>query len=412
MRLESLGKTEVTAVTPPPEPQATLAAQLIGDWLSIEEQPYVELGMTLPVYQMLRFAADGTFVSAFYAPARPYREGVRTYPDAFVYGYGDPAVVPTRESLMHDPPLRARGSFEIVGQGSPTALRIAIAHAAPILPDMPQNPRPALVPDGDGAAPLQIGDGYLAIEDAQGAPHRFRRADWHTLAATRSLVYEAGLSAWQWGGCAEEAAARLLDDRLTPAAVAIADGIDLIEVFAEIVAFEKIRAQALQAALRGVPAPESLAGDGEALRALAESVDAAAGEIGAADFERQMAISDRLRPLAGRFAALLAALCPDGRVAALTRLCRAADDSPDAAIVDSLYGSNDGATVLAHYRRPRSLCHCLAERVSGASDDASLAAAQVIMAEERSVQAGLAQLGLDEAALAPLYDTCAAELRE
>jgi hypothetical protein len=412
LRMEALSVTEVAVVRPPAEPQATFAAQLIGDWVSIEEQPYIDLGMTIPVYQMLRFAADGTFVSAYYAPAWPYREGVRFYLDPFVYGHGDPAVVPTQESLLHDPPLRARGRFEIVGQGPTAALRIAISHAAPILPDWPRNPRPALVLDADGSAPSRIVDGYLVIDDPQGVPHRFRRVNWNTLAATRTLLTEAGLSAWQWGGCAEEAAVRLLDDRLPPAAVAIADGIDLVEVFAEIVAFEGIRAHALQAALRAMPTPESLVGDGEALRALVETVDAAAGEIRMADFERQIAISERLRPLAGKYPALLAALCPDGRAAALTRLCRVADDTPDRAIVESLIDSKDVAAILAHYRRPRSLCHCLVERVSTASDDASLAEAQVVMAEGGSLRAGLDRLGLDDAALEPLYESCTAELRE
>ena len=410
LRAEALSRTKVAVVRPPAEPQAPLAAQLIGDWLSVEEEPYVESGMTLPVYQMLRFAEDGTFVSALYAPARTYPDGLSIYLDPFVFGWGDP-VVPTREGLLHDPPLRARGRFEIVGEGPMAALRIAITHAAPILPDMPDAPRPDLVLDDDGVAPLRMAEGKLVVDDPQGVPHRFRRVDWNTLDATRTLLIEAGLSAWQWGGCAEEAAARLLDDRLTPAAVAIADGIDLVAVFDEIVAFEGIRAHALQAALRAMPPPETLAGDEEALRAFAEATYEAASAIRAADFERQMAISDRLRPLAGKYPALLASLCPDRRVAALTRLCRVADDSPDAAIVKSLFDSKDVAAILAHYRHPRSLCHCLVERVGATSDDAALAEAQVVMAEEGSLRAGLDRLGLDEAALAPMLDSCAAEIR-
>lgn len=131
--------------------------------------------------------------SAFYAPAWPYGEGVWFYyVEPFTYGDGDPAAVPTRESLLHDPPLRARGRFENTGEGPTAALRIAITHAAPILPDRPNNPRPALVLDRDGPAPLRMVEGHLVIDDPRGAPHRFRRVDRNTHATTRNLVAQAG----------------------------------------------------------------------------------------------------------------------------------------------------------------------------------------------------------------------------
>ncbi|MCB9947580.1 MAG: hypothetical protein H6842_07110 [Rhodospirillaceae bacterium] len=344
-------------------PDARGDGTLAGTWLMEDDYAAMAEGQIVASFEVVTFAADGTFQAGWWHAGQPYARVVSAQAGAL--RLASAASGPPRDGLPDWSwpfPVYAAGRYD-----RPTAdiLAVTVEDRRDVLRD--RRDLSAAYPGtfgGTADLAVDLHDDMLVLRAGDGPGRRFRRVEPQTLVHGTYLAHRLSVSAMRHWRCSLEVADRWLDGTL-PAV----DGIDPAALDGALgFAFEEL--STLDDLMRKATAALPPAA------ALLETPDLAEAAVRQADrrflqdfrlpnLDRMRAAGEALdaarAAFGGDFAPLLYSLCPDGRRRQLAELCMAADDAPD------LLGLPQGADIRDLPDRPSVAdrtyrqCACLAD---------------------------------------------------